>query len=80
MPNENYATYHEIVTQTDAWEQGIENSFSLNLPNINEYVQVLFIGCGSTFAIGGKLPITGKRVKSRSAEKSINCRGFGMKE
>jgi glucosamine--fructose-6-phosphate aminotransferase (isomerizing) len=49
MPFENYATYQEIKTQTEAWAQALEVTSTPHLPMAGEYDQVLFTGCGSTY-------------------------------
>ncbi len=49
MQPTNYHTYNEIKSQTDAWAQAIEVVRSLSLPRADEYGQVLFTGCGSTY-------------------------------
>ncbi len=46
---QEYATYREIKSQTDAWAQAIEVVRSAPLPKADEYGQVLFTGCGSTY-------------------------------
>ncbi len=50
MPSlQEYATYHEIKSQTEAWAQAIELAGAITLPKTNEYEQVVFTGCGSTY-------------------------------
>ncbi len=46
---QEYATYREIKTQTEAWAQAIDLTRSLSLPVADDYKQVLSIGCGSTY-------------------------------
>ena len=47
------ATYHEITTQTDAWQEAIESSISASLLKTFwhewQYDNVVFTGCGSTY-------------------------------
>jgi len=46
---QEYATYREIKTQTDAWAQAIEVTRNLSVPQAEHYQQVIFTGCGSTY-------------------------------
>ena len=46
---QDYATYREIKSQTDAWAQAIEVTKAVSVPKANEYRQVIFTGCGSTY-------------------------------
>jgi glucosamine--fructose-6-phosphate aminotransferase (isomerizing) len=48
MSNE-YFTYKEIISQTEAWAQALEVTRAANLPNAEKYDQVIFTGCGSTY-------------------------------
>src|SRR5512138_2825841 len=45
----NYHTYNEIKSQTEAWAQAIDVASAAVLPRAEEYEQVLFTGCGSTY-------------------------------
>jgi glucosamine--fructose-6-phosphate aminotransferase (isomerizing) len=49
MRREDYHTYHEIKSQTRAWEQALNLVSMTALPQAAEYDQVLFTGCGSTY-------------------------------
>ena len=49
MSNENNVTYNEIITQTQAWEKALQKTLDSTLPDIEQYEQVLFTGCGSTY-------------------------------
>lgn len=49
MPFEKFATYHEIVTQTQAWTQALNLTRTTYLPKAADYDQVIFTGCGSTY-------------------------------
>jgi len=49
MTFENFATYHEIKTQTEAWAQALDLTCTAQLPKAEDYDQVIFIGCGSTY-------------------------------
>src|SRR5512142_2768632 len=46
---QEYATYREIKSQTEAWAQAIEVTRAASLPTADEYQQVIFTGCGSTY-------------------------------
>lgn len=47
--NNEYFTYREIISQTEAWAQGLALTRTAPLPNATEYEQVIFTGCGSTY-------------------------------
>src|SRR5512141_247495 len=49
MSNRNFATYREIMSQTEAWAQAIAQTRSASLPDASKYGQVVFTGCGSTY-------------------------------
>ena len=49
MNIENYHTYKEISSQTEAWAQALEVTNASHLPKAGDYDQVLFTGCGSTY-------------------------------
>ncbi|MHB8136618.1 MAG: SIS domain-containing protein [Anaerolineaceae bacterium] len=49
MNFEDYATYKEISTQTIAWSQAIEIVKSTTLPDLKNYQNAIFVGCGSTY-------------------------------
>jgi glucosamine--fructose-6-phosphate aminotransferase (isomerizing) len=42
-------TYTEIKSQTEAWAQALDVARSANLPAAENYEQVIFTGCGSTY-------------------------------
>jgi len=42
-------TYNEIKTQTEAWAQALDVVHASSFPKAEDYDQVLFIGCGSTY-------------------------------
>jgi len=46
---QEYATYREIKSQTEAWAQALDVTGSLSLPKAGDYDVVIFIGCGSTY-------------------------------
>jgi len=49
MNMENYHTYKEIKSQTEAWAQALDVTNASDLPQAGDYDQVLFTGCGSTY-------------------------------
>jgi len=49
MFNENYATYREIRSQTEAWQNALDISRAASLPDAARYEQVVFTGCGSSY-------------------------------
>ena len=49
MNMENYHTYNEIKTQTEAWMQAVDLVRAATLPDATKYDQVIFTGCGSTY-------------------------------
>jgi glucosamine--fructose-6-phosphate aminotransferase (isomerizing) len=49
MSSEEFATYREIKSQTEAWAQALEVTDGISLPNAADYEQVIFTGCGSTY-------------------------------
>lgn len=46
---QEYATYREIKSQTEAWAQALAVTEQISLPNASDYDQALFAGCGSTY-------------------------------
>ena len=46
---QEYATYREVKSQLEAWEQAIDLTRDILLPQANQYQQVIFTGCGSTY-------------------------------
>lgn len=46
---QNYDTYDEIKSQTQAWAQALDRATSSPLPRADQYDQVIFTGCGSTY-------------------------------
>ncbi len=49
MSLEKFATYNEIKNQTEAWNQALELTKAAQLPKAENYEQVIFTGCGSTY-------------------------------
>src|SRR5262245_29923959 len=49
MSLENFATYREIKSQTEAWSQALDVTKNVLLPKASDYDQVVFTGCGSTY-------------------------------
>jgi glucosamine--fructose-6-phosphate aminotransferase (isomerizing) len=49
MSFDKYATYREVKSQTEAWAQASHLTNTNSLPNSEDYDQVIFTGCGSTY-------------------------------
>jgi glucosamine--fructose-6-phosphate aminotransferase (isomerizing) len=49
MSFEKFATYNEIKSQTEAWAQALDLTRATQLPKVENYNQVIFTGCGSTY-------------------------------
>jgi glucosamine--fructose-6-phosphate aminotransferase (isomerizing) len=49
MSFEKFATYREIKSQTEAWAQALDLTRTAQLPKAENYDQVIFTGCGSTY-------------------------------
>jgi glucosamine--fructose-6-phosphate aminotransferase (isomerizing) len=47
--SQKYATYAEIITQPEAWQQALDVTRAAHLPKAGDYDQVIFTGCGSTY-------------------------------
>jgi glucosamine--fructose-6-phosphate aminotransferase (isomerizing) len=63
----DYATYVEIKSQTDAWAQALEITRALSLPNAEKYDQVIFTGCGSTYYLSLAASALYQELTGRSA-------------
>ncbi|MBI5294657.1 MAG: SIS domain-containing protein [Chloroflexi bacterium] len=46
---DNFYTYQEIKSQTEAWAQALKVTSAASLPSAGDYEQVIFTGCGSTY-------------------------------
>ena len=46
---QEYATYREIKSQSEAWAQALDVVNASSLPKVSDYDLVIFIGCGSTY-------------------------------
>ena len=46
---DEFATYREIKSQAEAWTQAMERTQAVSLPKAENYQQVVFTGCGSTY-------------------------------
>lgn len=42
-------TYREIKSQPEAWAQALDVARAVRLPEVRDYEQVIFTGCGSTY-------------------------------
>jgi glucosamine--fructose-6-phosphate aminotransferase (isomerizing) len=49
MSQQKFATYDEIISQPEAWQQALNVTCSVPLPDATNYEQVIFTGCGSTY-------------------------------
>lgn len=49
MNIETYHTYKEIKSQTQAWARALDLVRASDLPKADDYDQVIFTGCGSTY-------------------------------
>src|SRR5262245_30767364 len=49
MSLENYATYREIKSQSEAWQNAMAIANTASLPDPGKYEEVVFTGCGSTY-------------------------------
>jgi glutamine---fructose-6-phosphate transaminase (isomerizing) len=49
MNFQDYATYKEISSQTIAWSQAIEVVKLASIPDLGNYQNAIFVGCGSTY-------------------------------
>ena len=49
MSFENYATYREIKSQREAWQNALDVVHVASLPDAAQYGQLIFTGCGSTY-------------------------------
>lgn len=67
MNIENYHTYNEIRSQTEAWAQALEVTNASDLPQAADYDQVLFTGCGSTYYLSLAAAALYQELTGRSA-------------
>jgi glutamine---fructose-6-phosphate transaminase (isomerizing) len=49
MSIENHATYREIKSQSEAWQDALSIANTVSLSDAGQYEQVIFTGCGSTY-------------------------------
>jgi len=68
MSMENYHTYKEIKSQTDAWVQALNVTTASDLPKAGDYDQVLFTGCGSTYYLSLAASALYQELTGRSAK------------
>jgi glucosamine--fructose-6-phosphate aminotransferase (isomerizing) len=64
---ENYHTYKEIKSQTQAWAQALDLVNALLLPKAADYDQVIFTGCGSTYYLSLSAAAMYQELTGRSA-------------
>lgn len=67
MNMENYHTYIEIKTQTQAWAQALDVVRASDSPKAGDYDQVLFTGCGSTYYLSISAAAIYQELTGRSA-------------
>jgi len=68
MNMEDYHTYKEIKSQTEAWIQALDLTNASALPNAGEYDQILFTGCGSTYYLSLAAAALYQELTGRSAK------------
>ncbi len=64
---QEYATHREIKSQTEAWAQAIEVAQVVILPDADEYEQVVFTGCGSTYYLSLAVAALYQELTGRAA-------------
>src|SRR5919198_638539 len=67
MSIESYATYQEIKSQTDAWQNALDVVRAVSLPAAAGYQQVIFTGCGSTYYLSLAAAPLYQKLTGRSA-------------
>jgi len=67
MQASNYHTYNEIKSQTEAWAQAVELVRGTSLPEAENYGQVLFTGCGSTYYLSRAASTLYQELTGRAA-------------
>jgi len=60
-------TYTEIKSQTEAWTQALDITRAAILPNTEDYEQVIFTGCGSTYYLSLAAAALYQELTGRSA-------------
>jgi len=65
---EKYHTYNEIKSQTEAWAQALDIVHVSDLPEADDYDQVLFTGCGSTYYLSLSAAALYQELTGRSAK------------
>jgi len=68
MNMEDYHTYKEIKSQTEAWAQALDVTNASDLPKAGDYEQVLFTGCGSTYYLSLAASSLYQELTGRSAK------------
>jgi glutamine---fructose-6-phosphate transaminase (isomerizing) len=63
----NYATYLEIKSQTEAWTQALHLASTASLPKAEDYDQVIFTGCGSTYYLSLAVATLYQELTGRAA-------------
>ena len=67
MSFEKFATYPEIKSQTEAWAQALDLTKATQLPKAENYNQVIFAGCGSTYYLSLAVAALYQELNGRAA-------------
>jgi len=67
MSFEKFATYREIKSQTEAWAQALDLTKTTQLPKAENYDQVIFSGCGSTYYLSLAVAALYQELNGRAA-------------
>ena len=64
---ENYATYREIKSQSQAWRNALDIVSAASLPDTTQYEQVIFAGCGSSYYLSLAAAMLYQELTGRAA-------------
>jgi glutamine---fructose-6-phosphate transaminase (isomerizing) len=64
---ENYATYREIKSQSQAWRNALDIVSAASLPDATQYEQVIFAGCGSSYYLSLAAAMLYQELTGRAA-------------
>lgn len=67
MTLENYATYREIKSQSEAWQNALDVAIAASSPEAAGYEQVIFTGCGSTYYLSLAVAALYQELAGRTA-------------
>jgi glucosamine--fructose-6-phosphate aminotransferase (isomerizing) len=65
--SQKYATHAEITAQPEAWQQALDLTRAAQLPKAENYDQVIFTGCGSTYYLSLAAAALYQELTGRSA-------------